>query len=89
MRALKSMKHLINAFFNNSIMKKYAHALLYLFWLELKRIIFRVKYFAEVDVTDNCNLRCKHCYHFHGKDDFKTQELLIPVWEKRLNELYK
>jgi len=70
-------------------MKKYAHALLYLFWLELKRIIFRVKYFAEVDVTDNCNLRCKHCYHFHGKDDFKTQELFIPVWEKRLNELYK
>ena len=53
-------------------MKKYAHVLLYLFWLELKRIIFGVKYFAEVDVTDNCNLRCKHCYHFHGKDDIET-----------------
>ena len=70
-------------------MKKYAHTLLYLFWLELKRIIFSVKYFAEVDVTDNSNLRCKHCYHFHGKDDLETQELFIPVWEKRLNELYK
>ena len=70
-------------------MKKHAHALFYLVWLELKRIIFRVKYFAEVDVTDNCNLRCKHCYHFHGKDDFKTQELSIHVWEKRFNELYK
>jgi len=70
-------------------MKKYVPALLYIFWLELKRIIFRVKYFAEVDVTDNCNLRCKHCYHFHGKDDFKTQELSIHVWEKRFNELYK
>lgn len=70
-------------------MKKYAHVLLYLFWLELKRIMFRVKYFAEVDVTDNCNLRCKHCYHFRGKDDFKTQELFIHVWEKRFNELYK
>ena len=70
-------------------MKKYAHVLLYLFWLELKRIIFGVKYFAEVDVTDNCNLRCKHCYHFHGKDDFETQELFIPVWEKRFKELYK
>jgi MoaA/NifB/PqqE/SkfB family radical SAM enzyme len=51
--------------------------------------MFRVKYFAEVDVTDNCNLRCKHCYHFRGKDDFKTQELFIHVWEKRFNELYK
>ena len=61
----------------------------YLIWLELKRVIFRVKYLAEVDVTDNCNLRCKHCYHFHGKTDFKTQELSIPVWEQRFNELYK
>ena len=52
-------------------------------------IIFGAKYFAEVDVTDNCNLRCKHCYHFLGKNDFKTQELPIHVWEKRFNELSK
>ncbi len=70
-------------------MKKHAQRVFYLAWLELKRVIFRVRYFAEVDVTDNCNLRCKHCYHFHGKDSFKTQELSISVWEKRLNELYK
>ena len=70
-------------------MKRHAYALFYLAWLELKRIIFRVKYSAEVDVTDNCNLRCKHCYHFHGKDYFETQELSIHVWEKRFNELYK
>ena len=70
-------------------MNENAQTFLYLFWLELKRIIFGVKHFAEVDVTDNCNLRCKHCYHFHGKDDFKTQELSIPFWEKRFNELHK
>jgi len=70
-------------------MKKHARALFYLVWLELKRVMFRVKYFAEVDVTDNCNLRCKHCYHFQGKDDFKTQELSLHVWEKRFNELYR
>jgi MoaA/NifB/PqqE/SkfB family radical SAM enzyme len=69
-------------------MKKNAHVLLYLFWLEAKRIMLGAKYFAEVDVTDNCNLRCKHCYHFHGKDDFETQEQFIRVWEKRFNELY-
>jgi len=70
-------------------MKKHAHLLFYFAWLELKRVIFRVKYFAEVDVTDNCNLRCKHCYHFHGKTDLKTQEISLQVWEKRFNELYK
>lgn len=86
---MRVYKLLINAFFNDSSMKKHAHVLSFLFWLELKRIMFKVKYFAEVDVTDNCNLRCKHCYHFHGKNDFETQELSIPVWEKRFNELYK
>ena len=70
-------------------MKKYVYALLYIVWLELKRIVFGVKYFAEVDVTDNCNLRCKHCYHFHGKGDFRTQELSVHVWEKRFHALYK
>lgn len=70
-------------------MKKQARILLYLTWLELKRIVFKVKYFAEVDVTDNCNLRCRHCYHFHGKDSFRTQELSTHVWEKRFRELYK
>jgi MoaA/NifB/PqqE/SkfB family radical SAM enzyme len=70
-------------------MEEYARVLLYLFWLELKRIVFGVKYFAEVDVTDNCNLRCKHCYHFHGKNYFKTRELPIHVWEKRFKELHE
>jgi len=70
-------------------MKKHAYTLFYFIWLELKRVILGVKYFAEVDVTDDCNLRCKHCYHFHGKGNFKTQEQSIDVWEKRFNELYK
>ena len=70
-------------------MKKYAQTLFYLLWLDLKRIMFSTKFFAEVDVTDNCNLRCKHCYHFQGKEDIKTKELQTSVWEKRFNELYK
>jgi len=73
----------------SSLMKKYTQTLLYLLWLDLKRIIFKTKYFAEIDVTDNCNLRCKHCYHFQGKADIKTQDLQKSVWEKRFNELYK
>ncbi len=35
-----------------NIMKR-VFMLFYLIFLELKRIIFGVKYFAEVDVTDN------------------------------------
>jgi len=65
------------------------YAFFYLFLLELRRIIFRVKYFAEVDVTDNCNLRCKHCYHFNGKDNFRRKELSLDVWRKRFNDLYR
>ena len=70
-------------------MSKKTRIMLILFWLELKRIIFGVPHFAEVDVTDNCNLRCRHCYHFHGKNYFETKELPLTLWEKRFNELYK
>jgi MoaA/NifB/PqqE/SkfB family radical SAM enzyme len=70
-------------------MKKHAHALLYLIWLEFKKSVFGVRYSAEIDVTDNCNLRCEHCYHFYGKDKFYTQELPIHVWEKRFETLHK
>ncbi|MCW4029254.1 MAG: radical SAM protein [Candidatus Bathyarchaeota archaeon] len=61
----------------------------YFLWLEVKRVIFSKKYFAEIDITDNCNLRCRHCYHFHGKTDFKSQELPLSVWEKRFRDLHK
>lgn len=67
----------------------YAGLLSYFLWLETKRAVFKQKYFAEIDVTDNCNLRCRHCYHFHGKTDFKTQELPIGEWEKRFSDLHK
>ncbi len=64
------------------------HLLFYVFWLEFRRIVFGKKYIAEVDVTDNCNLRCKHCYHFHGKDVFEKMEIPINVWDQRFRELY-
>jgi MoaA/NifB/PqqE/SkfB family radical SAM enzyme len=64
------------------------HALFYLICMELKRSALGVKYFAEVDVTDNCNLRCRHCYHFHGKNKFEKKELPLDVWEKRFSDLH-
>ena len=62
--------------------------LFYIFWFEFRRILFGRKYIAEVDVTDNCNLRCKHCYHFHGKDVFEKMEIPINVWDQRFRKLY-
>jgi MoaA/NifB/PqqE/SkfB family radical SAM enzyme len=56
---------------------------------ELKRVLTGKKFFAEADVTDNCNLRCTHCYHFHGKDVFEKKEIPIDEWKRRLNELHK
>jgi len=67
----------------------YAKLLAHYAWLEAKRITLNKKYFAEIDITDNCNLRCRHCYHFHGKTDFKTKEIPLDVWEKRFRDLHK
>jgi len=61
----------------------------YLAFLEAKRTFFGVKYFAEIDITDNCNLRCKHCYHFNGKSKFRTKELPIEAWKQRFDEIRK
>ena len=69
-------------------MKKYLN-LLYLIFLELKRLIFKTRYFAEIDITDNCNLRCKHCYHFKGKEELNRQDLPLDVWRTRFEELHR
>lgn len=66
------------------------HALLYMVIGETKRILFKTKYYAEFDVTDNCNLRCTHCYHFknpHKK--IKPKEHSLEAWKKRFDELHK
>lgn len=57
--------------------------------LELKRRFFKVAHTAEVDLTDACNLRCHHCYHFDGKDEFQKDRLSLDVWRKRFGQLYK
>lgn len=42
--------------------------------------------FVSIDVTDQCNLRCQHCYFFE-----QEQEGLLDAegWEKRIGELKK
>ena len=55
----------------------------------LKRKLFGTKYIAAFDVTDACNLRCEHCYHFYGKSDFLKETIPIEQWKERLNDLYR
>jgi MoaA/NifB/PqqE/SkfB family radical SAM enzyme len=69
-------------------MNKY-YGLLHILWLDTKRRLFGKVFMAEADITDNCNLRCKHCYHFHGKQNFEKKELPIEIWKERFNDLYK
>lgn len=66
-----------------------SYAIPYLLWLESKRLLLGTKHIAEVDVTDNCNLRCRHCYHFHGKSEFRKEEVPLELWEERFRELHR
>ena len=62
--------------------------IVHLIFLELKRFFFKTRYFAEIDITDNCNLRCAHCYHFKGKEKLNNKELPLDAWHKRFEELH-
>jgi len=45
------------------------------------------KYIAEFDLSDECNLRCNHCYHFRGEKQF--EEVPIEEWERVFKKQYK
>lgn len=71
-------------------MKRKVYIFLYLFFLEIKRILLKTKYQAEFDLTDNCNLKCEHCYHFNNPPKvLKKDETSIDIWEERFNQLYE
>lgn len=66
-----------------------AYALLHMIIGETRRLLFKTKYYAEVDVTDNCNLRCKHCYHFSNPHKIlHPEEVPLETWKERLSRLY-
>ncbi len=57
---------------------------------EIKRVATGKPFIAEVDITDRCNLRCSHCYHFQEKGDAKGQEEpSVEKWRDRFSELHK
>lgn len=58
-------------------------------WLELKRKLFGIRHTAEFDVTNNCQMDCKHCYFHYFKPQQKYNEEDISIWEERLRALHK
>jgi len=57
-------------------------------YLEIKRLLTKKPFIAEVDITDRCNLRCKHCYHFQEKEQ-TGDKADFDEWKKRFKQLYK
>jgi Fe-coproporphyrin III synthase len=65
-------------------LKKFFQRFLY----EIKRLITKKPFIAEIDITDRCNLRCRHCYHFQEKGNIaENEEPSLGKWKERFNEL--
>ncbi|MDD3876379.1 MAG: radical SAM protein [Bacteroidales bacterium] len=54
---------------------------------ELRRIFSGRKYIAEFDLSSDCNLRCKHCYHFRTIKESPSPMLPLEKWREKFLEL--
>jgi len=43
--------------------------------------------FGSIDVTNRCNLRCRHCYYYAGPEEELPGELDADAWVERLEAL--
>jgi MoaA/NifB/PqqE/SkfB family radical SAM enzyme len=43
--------------------------------------------FGSIDVTKECNLRCKHCYFFEQEEAYGDDDLAVDAWEEKLKAL--
>lgn len=55
---------------------------------EIKRLVTGRPFIAEFDITDNCNLRCTHCYHFAEVSPGQDSEIPLEIWKERFESLY-
>jgi len=55
---------------------------------EIRRSVTKRPFIAEIDITDRCNLRCSHCYHFAEKGGNAGKDLPLEVWKERMEKLY-
>ena len=62
---------------------------IFILFLEIKRVVFGKIYIAEFDLTDECNLRCKHCYHFRENCENIREQKTLAEWKSKFKELHK
>jgi sulfatase maturation enzyme AslB (radical SAM superfamily) len=43
--------------------------------------------FGSIDVTKECNLRCRHCYFFEQDEAYGDDDKSIEEWERKLQDL--
>ena len=43
--------------------------------------------FGSIDVTKECNLRCRQCYFFEQEEAYGDDDLTIEGWEQKLKKL--
>ena len=84
---MKNDKNTKTKFYHKNRKKRYSKVV-YLIWLELKRVFFRRKFAAEFDITYRCNLRCKHCYNIQLSND-RSNEYPLEIWKKRFDEMFE
>lgn len=60
---------------------------IYFLFVVFKHLFFHKKYCAIIDITNKCNLRCKHCYN---KEIIKKEDKTsIKEWRKRFTKYQK
>jgi MoaA/NifB/PqqE/SkfB family radical SAM enzyme len=62
--------------------------LLVLFVAELKRLVLSRKYILEVDITNQCNRHCAHCYQQHNPNRGAKDTISLEDWENRFRKYY-
>lgn len=67
-------------------MKDFYRNLFFIFF-EIKRLLFKKKFFASIDLTNKCQLNCKHCY-FIEKESTKEEKSNLE-WINFFKILYK
>lgn len=55
---------------------------------EFKRMLFNKPYIAELDITNKCNLKCRHCFYYKNPDYIPDGELTIGEWKSKLKSLH-
>lgn len=61
---------------------------IYWFFLGFKRLVTGRKHTCEIDVTNQCNQKCRHCYFYGSGEKYQDKKFSIKIWQDRFKQLY-